>query len=301
MEEILDVTLQFPADQDEEVGEAIEARFHTLRILGYHTEQRDDGDEVATLHLYYESDTVFSRNETPLIELVNELGFAYKPTQNVLVEENYLTAYREFLRPRVIEDMLVIVPGASEWETITAGKTLPKVYIDAQYAFGTGTHPTTHLVLSLFLRSLRDGTIPRGGKASTPVIDVGCGSGILSVAAMKMGYENVTALDIDSDAVRCTLENARINDVPPPRTYVGEVTAFEGEKFALVFMNIQTEIILPLLPTVFSILAPSGLLFLSGILTERTDEVDSALAECGFSTLRKEKEDEWTAYMLSRS
>ena len=169
-------------------------------------------------------------------------------------------------------------------------------------AFGTGTHPTTQLCLEL-LESCMTQVTPQ----ETDVIDVGCGSGILSIAAIKLGARRAVAVDIDPQAVSVTQENAALNGVAPwLETGIGSLTELRGGAFSIrqaqvVLANILALVIIQLLDAgLAELLAPGGVAIFSGILAEQEQDVISALEKSGLSLAGRRQSGDWVALQVSR-
>jgi ribosomal protein L11 methyltransferase len=131
------------------------------------------------------------------------------------------------------------------------------------------------------------------------VLDVGCGTGILAICALKLGAQDALCIDVDPDAIAVTLENAAFNDVSS--RVVSDTTPVEDltETYPLVLANIQATVLVPLAAAIAARVAPGGLLFLSGILIGQEDEVRAAYPE--FALLDAPREGEWTGLLLQRS
>jgi ribosomal protein L11 methyltransferase len=160
--------------------------------------------------------------------------------------------------------------------------------MDPGMAFGTGSHETTQLCLELIEKVKPD-----------ELLDIGTGSGILAIAAAKMGAKNITAVDIDPDAVRTAKENVRLNDLE------GAITVKEGDlikgidqKFSCVAANILADVIIFLLPALPACLKENGLAILSGILDTRLSEVLEAADKLPFDVVETRKQNDWCALLL---
>jgi len=218
----------------------------------------------------------------------------YRPVE----EQNWAETWKRHYRPVPIGNTLVIVPA---WLESPEPQRLP-IRIDPGMAFGTGTHPTTRLCLSLLeervaaLRARPDW--PEGLR----VIDVGCGSGILSIAALKMGIPSALGVDLDPDAIAVARKNARLNGVESRlelgRGSVGEIRRgeFSIQQAELVFANILAPVIIRLLgENLSNLVAPRGVLLLSGILEEQAAEVERALERHEMVVFDRRQIDDWVA------
>ena len=182
--------------------------------------------------------------------------------------------------------------------------------LDPGLAFGTGQHPTTFLCLQLLAAQVRE--YSQQSESAPRVLDVGCGSGILSIAAAKLGAR-VWASDLDPFCTRAALENAEVNSVEleEVREIAGTDWALEAQPhgFDMVVANLMSALLVQLAPQLFAAVRSGGTLIVSGISAPRADDVESALHAAGFSTLRKLERDgetrgdfleRWTAFVLRK-
>jgi ribosomal protein L11 methyltransferase len=206
-------------------------------------------------------------------------------------ETDWAEAWKQHYHPIAIGKRLVIVPAWLE----SPYPERVAVCMDPGMAFGTGAHPTTQLCLELLADNLQAGALPC-------MIDVGCGSGILAIAALKLGVERALGVDIDPPAVKVTGENAALNGVAE-RLEVGqgsvkEILAgnFSVRQAPLVVANILAPVILRLFEAGLSgLLTSGGTLILSGILAEQAGEVESAARQHGLRILSRHQEGDWVA------
>ena len=162
--------------------------------------------------------------------------------------------------------------------------------LDPGMAFGTGTHDTTRLCLEL----LEDCVGP-----DTHILDVGTGSGILSVGGVLLGAASALGVDIDPVAVKVANENAELNGVSDKTEFVcGDLTDKVHGTFEIVTANIVADVIIRLLSTVKNYLVKGGVLIVSGIIDTRADEVENACHEAGFATERRLEHGGWVAIQL---
>ncbi len=201
-------------------------------------------------------------------------------------DEDWENAWKQYYEPIEIGERIIINPvwlPAPEQE----GKVI--VNLDPGMAFGTGSHASTRMCLKeLELRV-------SGGET---VLDLGCGSGILSIAALLLGSGSAVALDIDDKAADMAVENAALNGFAPPRfvAMAGNVldsSCPELGKFDLVLANIVADVIIPLAPVVSRYFNPGAVFICSGIIGSRETEVTDALSAAGLQVISRRKEEDW--------
>ena len=225
---------------------------------------------------------------------------------NSIADQNWMEAWKQHYRPIVIGRRLVIVPA---WlDSPEPGRIAIK--IDPGMAFGTGTHPTTQLCLELMEKSLQDlrGLKDTGDqRRDLKVIDVGCGSGILSIAALKLGAASALGVDIDPESARNSRENADINEIGEELILgVGSVKEILEGKFAfrtalVVVANILAPVIIRLFDSgLADLLEPEGVLLLSGILQDQAQGVVDAAQIKGLKMMDKRQMGVWVALAMSR-
>ena len=207
-----------------------------------------------------------------------------------LREEDWRDSWKRYFRPRRIGRRLVVKPSWATYE-VAAGDTV--IEIDPGMAFGTGQHPTTAMCLRALEERLRPGDA---------VLDLGAGSGILAIAAAKLGAGRVLALDIDPQAVKAARENAAANGVQGV-VEVREGTLPEGapgERCDMVVANISGLTIERLAPAFAESLREGGTLIVSGFLEDSVDGLSRALEAAGFAVERVDAEGVWRALTAVR-
>jgi ribosomal protein L11 methyltransferase len=211
-----------------------------------------------------------------------------------IANQNWMETWKQFYNPIPIGKRLLILPA---WIPEPEGGRIA-VKIDPSMAFGTGTHPTTQLCLAMLEKYQQPGV---------EVIDVGCGSGILSIAASKLGSPHVLAVDIDMESVKATHENAAANGVTDGLEIgsgsVAEIKAgnFSCKTAPLVVVNILAPVILRLFDAGLSDLVDAGgLLILSGILDEQADGVVQRGILEGYTLLEKSLIKDWVVLVLQK-
>lgn len=214
-------------------------------------------------------------------------------------ELNWVEAWKQHYHPIPVGEGLMIVPAWLDPET---GGRLP-IRIDPGMAFGTGTHPTTQLCLELTEAFFQQSNgCPRA-------LDIGCGSGILAVAALKLGAAHVLGVDIDPLAMEASRQNAALNGIDEMvlELGVGSVAEVRQGRFSLqqgelVFANILAPVLVRLLAEgLGELVSPGGWLVLSGILAEQSPEVEAALRRHGMKLHKHCQSGDWVALAAQRT
>lgn len=206
----------------------------------------------------------------------------------VFVEgDDWRDEWKRFFKPSRIGERFVVRPS---WEPFDAGPDDLVIVIDPGRAFGTGLHETTRLVI----RELEQRVTP-----GVEVLDVGTGSGILSIAALMLGAGRALGIDVDEDAVEIAVENAAINDLAD--RFEGSATPVDAieARYPLVLANIEARVLIPLAAAIGARVAPDGVLILSGLLAGQEDEVQGHYV--GFERLALTREGDWVALTLVRA
>lgn len=207
-------------------------------------------------------------------------------------EKDWAEAWKQHYHPIAIGARLMVIPAWIEMDT--PGRVALRM--DPGMAFGTGTHPTTQLCLELV-----EAQYASGGGPET-VIDLGCGSGILAAAALKLGARKALGVDIDPIAVRAAQENAELNGVLS-HLEVGQGSlaeiragAFGLRQAPLVLANILAPVLIRLLDEgLAEIVAPGGMLILSGIIAEQFEAVEEAVVRSGLHVVDRRQSGDWVA------
>lgn len=212
-------------------------------------------------------------------------------TMSDLADEDWENNWKQYYKPIEIGERLLVVP---QWETVDPKGRVPLI-LDPGLTFGTGSHATTRLCLAALERHIH------GGER---VLDLGCGSGILSIAALKLGAQSAFACDIEDKCLTVAYENAALNNIGRD-TYtvrVGNVlsdTALQGEiggGYQVVLANIVADVIIALAPTLRGLLAPGGVFLCSGIIDDRAEEVAAHLHQAGLDITQTHSAEGWFAY-----
>lgn len=214
-------------------------------------------------------------------------------------EEDWANEWKQYFKPVKISDRITIKPT---WEPYEAAEDELIIELDPGMAFGTGTHETTALCLR---------TIEHVIQAGDDVIDIGTGSGILAIAAAKLGAGHVLAIDLDPVAVSSAKENTHLNDLNHRITVkqsdllqiLGDPEDELGIKtpVRLVIANILAEIILQFTDDVYQVLEPGGKYIASGIIRNKEDDVAAGLTKAGFIVEERFYENDWVAIVARKS
>lgn len=206
-------------------------------------------------------------------------------------DADWETSWKQYYKPLEIGERLLVVP---QWEDADPKGRVP-VILDPGLTFGTGNHATTRLCLTALERSIH------GGER---VLDLGCGSGILSIAALRLGAASALAVDIDEQCLTVARDNAALNQIGPDQfsIRIGNVLtdsafcASLGGDYDVVLANIVADVIMGLGPKVRSLLRPEGIFLCSGIIGPRAEEVARSLQAAGLTILDRQEAEDWAAF-----
>jgi ribosomal protein L11 methyltransferase len=202
----------------------------------------------------------------------------------ILPDRNWNEEWEKTIQPLHVSPRIVISPS---WHPYQAGPDEIVLTIDPKMSFGTGYHESTRLMLNLMERYVRPGFT---------LLDVGTGTGVLAIAALRLGAANAIALDIDEWSYANAMENAHRNGVSDRLTILhGDITSTPSVRHDLVIANIQKSVLIPILPAMRSRMKPDGTLLLAGLLQGDSEGMTAALHAEGFSIREEVGENEWIA------
>ena len=305
----LEVSLSVNGELAEAVADVL-ARFAYSGVMMEqgvtYTDDEDAGTPTGpiTVRAYLEMNDQIEETRQKLEESLYYLGriqplppASYKQ----IADQNWMEAWKQHYKPILIGQRLVIVPA---WMESPDPDRIP-IKIDPGMAFGTGTHPTTQLCLELMEKV--DFSI-RSSNREFQVIDVGCGSGILSIAALKLGATSTLGVDIDAGSIVNARENANSNQVGAELTLeVGSVQEILEGRFAfrqasMVLANILAPVIVRLFDAgLAELVAENGVIILSGILQEQEQNVVEAAQAKSLQVHERKQIGDWVALTMSRS
>ena len=254
--------------------------------------ESDEATAVLRSYLPLNSTTASSREQIRVAVALISLLCPLPPLEERVIDENeWLESWKDHFTLLHI-GRLVVRPSWMEYEAAD-GEVV--IGMDPGMAFGTGHHPTTRMCLAELDKLVRPGM---------SVLDVGTGSGILTIAAAKLGAGSVRALDVDPVAVRAARANVRDNGVRHKVRLEERELAADAEppgEFDLVVANLYTNVILKLAPALVAHTAAGGALVVSGIMADRAGEVERALGDAGCPVARTEREGDWAALVARKS
>lgn len=213
-----------------------------------------------------------------------DVNFGRLYAEEIPVDDGWQDAWKENFKPVKVTDRIVVKPT---WEDYSAGENELVLEIDPGMAFGTGTHETTSLCMKMLEKYLKEGM---------KVMDVGCGSGILSISAALLGCEDVLGIEIDPDAVKVAEENVNLNKVSQAvKIKQGDLTEGVSSKADIIVANLMHNLVMQLAPSAKKHLNKDGLFISSGILLEKKEQVAEEVKKAGFEILEIPEDGEWCA------
>lgn len=260
----------------------------------------EDNDNTAKVHFYMEPEQCdpekMMLQVQDLLQEVGEFCEIGKGTISLSETEDkdWINNWKTFFKPFRAADHIVIKPT---WEEYTKEREEDiLIEIDPGIAFGTGSHETTKLCIQALDKYIKPGD---------SVLDVGCGSGILSIAALGLGAGHATAIDIDEAAVKVAAENMEINHIAPEKYSLlsgnlmedTELKKKAGKEHDIIIANILADVIMPLTGIIRPHLKEGGLYITSGIIDMKEAEVYDTLLEHGFEILHIEHMKEWCCFI----
>lgn len=258
----------------------------------------DPDDGTATLSFYIEDTANLGKTIEKVVKGLDELSEYVDIGEGTIStseteDTDWINNWKEFFKPFRVDDNIIIKPT---WESLDEVREDDLVIeIDPGTAFGTGAHETTKLCI-LGLRKYLNNT--------SKILDVGCGSGILSIIALKLGAKSALGIDIDPNAIEATYENAKVNSISKDNFTIisgniiddGKVQERTGlEEYDIVVANILADVIIPLSGMIKQHMKSEGLFITSGIINTKKEEVKEAILSNGFEIVEINEMGEWVS------
>ncbi len=246
--------------------------------------------EHGIIHIY------INPNENPreavsfITERLNAESIENKIEISKCATEDWVNNWKQYFHPMPIGEKLLIHPV---WEKNYNACGRAVLHIEPGLAFGTGSHPTTRLCLEVLEDYINE---------SSKVLDVGCGSGILSVASLLLGAKSALGVDIDSLAVKTALGNAEKNGFYPPvfNAVQGNLSDKISGKFNVIVANIVADVIMEFNKSVLNFLDDSGVYITGGIIDLRRDEVAESFEKNGLEIIEHREEKGWNVFVCKK-
>ena len=295
MSQWIEVSLRVDGESAEAIAEVLSRYGHqgvSLEQDGIEPDFWDETDpppaDKLILRAYFPADESADATKAQLETALGHMRLLYPmpaPRYRPLREEDWSQAWKAHYQPLRIGQRLLVRP---RWIDVALAAGDIEIALDPGMAFGTGTHPTTQLCLEAL-----ETAVPPGGDA----LDLGCGSGILAIAAAKLGARHVLALDIDPLAVAATRDNARANGVAQritARQGSLEIARGAARRFDLLTVNILARVIVQLAADgLGGLLRRGGRALFSGIIETQADEVETALRGAGLQVQARRQMGDW--------
>ena len=248
----------------------------------------DKPRDTVIIHLYLEPGASQVETLALIAARMEAAGIPYTVETEGVEQEDWQNGWRKYYHPMDIGKRLAIVPSWQEYDTDRV-----KLILDPGLAFGTGGHETTSLCLEALDERVR------GGER---VLDIGTGSGILAIAALKLGAGSAEGVDIDPVAVRTAGENAALNGVADKLTVlVGDLSDKASGRYDIITANIVANAIISLAPAVPGLMAENATFIASGIIDSRKDEVIAGLEKAGLSVVEVKEKRGWECIVCKKA
>ncbi|MFC5732372.1 50S ribosomal protein L11 methyltransferase [Cytobacillus gottheilii] len=262
----------------------------------YQLDPHDYPDEGVIVKAYLPVNSFLGETVDEIKEAINNLILfnidigLNKVSISEVNEEEWATAWKKYYHPVKISERFTIVPTWEEYTPVSSDELI--IELDPGMAFGTGTHPTTVMCIQALERTVKHGDY---------VVDVGTGSGVLSIAAAMLEAEKVTALDLDEVAVQSAKINVKLNKVHE-KVDVFHNNLLDGveEQADVVVANILAEVIMRFTNDVASAVKQGGYFIASGIIQQKKQDVKDKISEAGFDIIEVMQMEDWVAIIAKR-
>jgi ribosomal protein L11 methyltransferase len=275
-------------------GASSELKGHVCLVCGYLPSTQAQLLDLSALALLLKQDALCAGMHVPSVQW------------HLIDEEDWSSSWKDYWHPQEVGDRLLINPA---WLPLPETGDRLVLRLDPGVAFGTGAHATTQLCLEALEMRLVDYD-PEATHTSSPsetiVVDIGCGSGILSIGAILLGAKRAYAVDTDPLAVKATMSSRELNQIDPQRLIVAEgsietITAMVDGPVDGILCNILAEVIVDLIPAMGAIAKPTTWGILSGILLDQVKPVADALEQSGWIVATLWRRQDWCCFNIRRS
>lgn len=263
----------------------------------YHLNPDDYPDEGVVIKAYLPVNSFLGDTIDAIKESINNLQlFDIDLGKNVVSisevnEEEWATAWKKYYNPVKISERFTIVPTWEDYTPVSSDELI--IELDPGMAFGTGTHPTTVMCIQALERTVTPGDL---------VVDVGTGSGVLSIAAALLDAKRIQSLDLDEVAVQSAKQNVELNNVQD-KVSVSQGNLLDGvnEQADIVVANILAEVIMRFTDDVAKVVKPGGFFIASGIIQTKKQDVKEAIIASGFTVEETILMEDWVAIIAKRN
>lgn len=295
MPQWIEISMRVDGEAAEAIAQELQNWCHqgvSIEQADFEQDKYDDTDlppvETLIIRGYFPND---AEAEEKRLQIQRSMGYLNmmlpmpEPEFKIVADEDWAHAWKKHYKPVRLGKHILVRPLWIEAEEQDGDIVIA---LDPGMAFGTGTHPTTQLCLEALERMV---------SPALDVLDLGCGSGILSIAAAKLGANNIIAVDIDNLAIDATVENAEQNGVEKKiKPYQGglETVITSARRFDLIVVNILAKIIIEMCDhKLGQTVRPGGKAIFSGIIDTQTDDVEAALRKTGLEPVARYQQGDW--------
>jgi ribosomal protein L11 methyltransferase len=293
----LEVSFLLPGEQAESVAEILNRYAHQGVVIERDLQSPNSNQMKVYAYLLEDDSLEHCKQEIEkAIFYLNKILPVPAPTYRPIRDQDWMAAWRQFYKPVEIGERLIIIPAW--YDAQNTDKSRLPIRINPGMAFGTGTHPTTQLSLQLMEKY-----VPAGDR----MIDIGCGSGVLSIAGILLGAVHSIGMDVSGAAILSSQENAALNEVGDDleieKGSVPEILAgtFSYQKAPLVVANILLKVLEELFDQgMGELVEEQGTLLISGILVDQIETIQQKARANGFIPLEQIAQDDWAAIALKK-
>ena len=252
-------------------------------------ELRHKSRENSIIHIYVSKTDNAAEKLAYLSERLNAEKIEHTLEDKTVDDSDWNENWKKYFKAFTIGEKLAVCPS---WDKIDDPEARTVISLDPGAAFGTGSHATTSLCLTVLEKTVNE---------NTSVLDIGTGSGILAIAALLLGAQNAVGVDIDALSCETAQKNAKRNGVAEKALFIhGDLAEKVSGKYDIVCANIIADVVIRLFENVKDYMKDDGLLLVSGIIDIRSDDVKTAAEKHGFKIIETLTKEEWFAFLLKK-